>query len=450
MNLPATPAEAVARIAAAVPAHVRAVCERLTAAGHQTVTVGGAVRDALIGRIPGDWDVATSARPEAVMALFKRTVPTGIQHGTVTIVTGHGEASHVEVTTFRGEGAYTDARRPDHVTFGVPLVEDLARRDLRVNAMAFDPATGSLIDPYEGQRDLAEGLLRAVGPTGDVYADAVARFTEDGLRVMRAVRFAAVLEIPLDPETVRGIGPALPSLTRVSRERVSDELRKLLATRQPSLGLRIAHASGIVRSIAPALADGLDASGPDADAPVAAWAERVDRVTLDEASGGGVATRLGALWLDLGGRGPARRLDRALVKRANDQLKALKFSNEEAARAAVIVGTAGPVHVAAWTERDARLLLADVGRGHARAVALVWRAAGALQLADHADAILARGDALATSELAVTGGDLMTALALAPGPGLGKLLAALTARVLDEPALNTRDALIAAARAASA
>src|SRR5918996_3726092 len=126
-------AAALARLDAAIPHHVRTVCTRLAEAGHEAVTVGGAVRDALLGRQPGDWDVATSAHPEQVMALFPRTIPTGVQHGTVTIVTGKGAASHVEVTTFRGEGAYTDARRPDHVTFGVPLVEDLARRDLRVN-----------------------------------------------------------------------------------------------------------------------------------------------------------------------------------------------------------------------------------------------------------------------------------------------------------------------------
>src|SRR5215831_17470574 len=113
------------KLAAAVPENVREVCAKLDAAGFQAVTVGGAVRDALIGRTPGDWDVATSARPEEVLSLFARTIPTGIQHGTVTIVTGKGAASHVEVTTFRGEGAYSDSRRPDEVTFGVPLDEDL-------------------------------------------------------------------------------------------------------------------------------------------------------------------------------------------------------------------------------------------------------------------------------------------------------------------------------------
>src|SRR5262249_21151644 len=141
--------------------------------------------------------------------------------------------THVEVTTFRGEGAYSDARRPDHVVFGVPLVEDLARRDLVVNAIAYDPANDAIVDPFGGMADLDRRVLRAVG-------DPVARFTEDGLRVMRAVRFAAQLEFALDPTTEAGIAPALPSLAKVSRERVSDELRKLLAAPRPSLGLVLA------------------------------------------------------------------------------------------------------------------------------------------------------------------------------------------------------------------
>ncbi|HEX3481777.1 MAG TPA: hypothetical protein VHT91_42485, partial [Kofleriaceae bacterium] len=294
------------RLAAAVPANVRAVCQTLASAGHQAVAVGGAVRDAILGREPGDWDVATSARPEQVIALFPRTVPTGIQHGTVTVVTGRGASSHVEVTTFRGEGAYTDARRPDHVRFGVPLVEDLARRDLRVNAIAYDPLADALIDPYGGQTDLAERRLRAVGPTGRVYDDAVARFTEDGLRVMRAVRFAAALEFELDPETERGIGPALPSLGRVSKERICDELRKILAARQPSRALAIAERTGILALILPEHAAGIAAwaaaRGVGRDAQLARWLARVD------AAG---PARLAALLAELADPVPARRVERS-------------------------------------------------------------------------------------------------------------------------------------------
>jgi tRNA nucleotidyltransferase (CCA-adding enzyme) len=426
--------DATRRLAVAVPPNVRAVCQTLAMAGHQAVAVGGAVRDALLGRTPGDWDVATSAPPDQVMALFKRTVPTGLAHGTVTIVTGRGQDSHVEVTTFRGEGAYTDARRPDHVRFGVPLVEDLARRDLRVNAIAYDPATDTLIDPYDGQRDIAERRLRAVGPTGDVYADAVARFTEDGLRVMRAVRFAAVLEFALDPDTERGIIPALPSLARVSKERISEELRKILAAGEPSRALAIAERTGILALILPEVAAGLAAWGG-----AERWLARVDAAAA--------SARLGALVCVLAAPDPGlRRLDRESQKRADDVLRRLKFSNDECAQAAVLVGVASAPSAGRWTDGQIRRLLADVTRLHAAAAVALWRADGAVALADRAAAILSRNDPIAVGELAVTGKDLMGALALSPGPAIGRLLAALFERVLDEPRINDKQQLIELAR----
>ena len=437
-----TEAEAVARLDAAVPRNVRDVCTRLAEAGHEAVTVGGAVRDALLGRAPGDWDVATSAHPDQVMALFPRTIPTGIKHGTVTIVTGRGAASHVEVTTFRGEGAYTDARRPDHVTFGVPLVEDLARRDLRVNAMAYDPAGRRLIDPFEGRRDVAERLLRAVGPTGNVYEDAVGRFTEDGLRVMRAVRFAAVLEFALDPDTERGIVPALPSLAKVSKERVSDELRKILASPRPSRALAPAERTGILRVILPELDDGWQAwagiRGGRAGAMTHCFA-RIDAAPP--------AARLGALLAELARPDEsAVRLDRAAAKQAQDVLRRLKFSNDELAAASVLAGTGSACCVPAWTDAELRRLLVEVTRPHAAAALGLWRADRATALADRAAAILDRGDPLATSELALTGKDLMAALAMPPGPALGRLLHALFNQVLDDPSLNTRERLLAEAQ----
>jgi tRNA nucleotidyltransferase (CCA-adding enzyme) len=431
------------RLAAAIPANVRAVCEILARAGYQAVAVGGAVRDAIIGRPAGDWDVASSARPEHVMALFRHTVPTGIQHGTVTVVTGKGKDSHVEVTTFRGEGAYSDARRPDHVTFGVPLVEDLARRDLRVNAIAYDPASGTLIDPYDGQTDIAERRLRAVGPTGNVYDDAVARFTEDGLRVMRAVRFAAALEFALDPDTERAIGPALPSLAKVSKERIADELRKTLATREPSRALAIAERTGILALIVPELGPGFDAWAAarrtDRDAEVAHWLARVDAAPP--------AARLGALLADLADPDPTlRRLCRASQRRADSVLRRLKFSNDESQSAAVLVGVAGSGLSRDWTDAVIRRLLADIGRVHAAAAAALWRADGAVDLADRTAAILERRDPLSVGELAVTGSDLLAALELQTGPLVGRLLAVLLDRALADPSLNTADQLIAVAR----
>ncbi len=435
--------DALARLRAAVPANVRAVCETLERAGFEAVTVGGAVRDAILGRHPGDWDVATSAHPQDVQKLFRHVIPTGLQHGTVTIVTGKGESSHVEVTTFRGEGAYTDARRPDHVVFGVPLVEDLARRDLRVNAMAYDPAQEKLIDPFDGQRDIREKMLRAVGPTGDIYEDAVGRFTEDGLRVMRAVRFAATLEFALDPQTERGIPPALPSLAKVSKERICEELRKLLATRQPSRALAIAQRTGIVALILPELAAGFETWAPragDVTGAIAHWLARTDAASA--------AARLASLVAETAPPVPVTRVDRDVVKQVDAILRRLTFSNSEIAGASVLVGTAGVSLVAPveWTEPAVRRLLADVTRTHAAAAVSLWRADGATALADLADTILARKDALAANDLAIGGKDLITELAMQPGPLVGRLLAMLLTRVLEDPSLNTRERLLEVAR----
>jgi tRNA nucleotidyltransferase (CCA-adding enzyme) len=411
--------EALAALRAVVPATVREVCKVLTGAGHQAVTVGGAVRDALLGREPGDWDVATSARPEDVIDLFPRTIPTGLQHGTVTVmIKVGGDRLPVEVTTFRGEGAYSDARRPDHVVFGVPLHEDLARRDLVVNAIAYDPEREELIDPFDGRGDIARRVLRAVG-------DPVARFTEDGLRVMRAIRFAAVLEFALDPATEAAIPEALPSLAKVSRERVHDELDKLLASPAPSVGLVIAARTGLLAQILPELAGSS-----------VTWA-RVDAAPS--------TVRLAALLAGI----DARVVD--------DVLRRLKYSNQDRdlavrlARVATLGAGGDPA------ELEVRRALSTIGRPAGAPAVALWRAraaagegGGYASAADRAQAILDRGDALATGDLAITGSDLLTELGLPPGKQIGQILAALLDEVLRDPAANQREALLARARALAA
>jgi tRNA nucleotidyltransferase (CCA-adding enzyme) len=400
----------------AVPANVRDVCRTLHAAGHEAVTVGGAVRDALLGRDPGDWDVATSAHPEQVLKLFRHTIPTGLQHGTVTVVTGKGVHTHVEVTTFRGEGAYTDARRPDHVVFGVPLVEDLARRDLTVNAMAYDPEKEVMVDPFGGQADLAARRLRAVG-------NAVERFTEDGLRVMRAVRFCAQLEFDLDPETEAGIGPALPSLAKVSRERVSDELRKLLGTKTPSRGLVPAVRSKIIETILPEL-------------PHVA-VERVDRATE--------RTRLAALMVPLASAdAPGMLMDRKVGKRVGDILRALKFSNAELALASDLVAVAHVPRQAEWTAPEVRRVLAQLSRDKREPAIELWATDDNAMLVTLARQVA--GDPLDVGDLALTGKELMDHLQMPAGPAVGRILGMLLQRVLDEPSRNTKEHLKKAAQ----
>lgn len=410
------------RLWEATPPAVVEVCRTLTEAGFEAVAVGGAIRDVLLGRPAGDWDVGTSARPDEVMARFAKTIPTGVQHGTVTVMAGRGaDRMPIEVTTYRGEGAYVDGRRPTSVEFGVPLVEDLARRDLVVNAIAFDPVHGVLHDPFDGRADLAARRLRAVG-------EPIARFTEDGLRVMRAIRFAATLDFGLDPATEAAIPAALPSLAKVSRERVKVELDKLLAAARPGPSLEIAHRTGVLAQEVPEAASG---SGD--------WLARVTWI-----DGAPAEARLALLVL-----GDPALDDVARATAAERALRRLKAANDERDRAVRLVRVARADDAG---EIAVRRRLAGAGRPLAALVAAMWRARDAhgAALADVAARILDRGDPLAPSELAITGAGLIAALGVPPGPAIGRGLAAAFEAALDDPARNTPDALVAAARAALA
>ena len=206
------------------PKYVIHILNTLERSGYEARLVGGCVRDTLLHRRPNDWDVATAAAPEAVTELFERTVPTGIRHGTVTVLYG---GSACEVTTYRVEGAYSDHRRPDSVRFTSRLEEDLSRRDFTINAMAMD-ASLTLTDPFGGREDLSRRLIRCVG-------DARERFTEDSLRMLRAVRFAAQLDFALDSAALEAIAGCAPLCSALSPERVAAELRAVLASRDPDM-----------------------------------------------------------------------------------------------------------------------------------------------------------------------------------------------------------------------
>lgn len=200
------------------PREVKKILSVLEAAGHSAYVVGGCVRDLLRGVEPHDYDMTTSARPEQIMALFApHCIPTGLQHGTVTVRENH---QSFEVTTFRADGPYSDGRRPDSVRFSTELNEDLRRRDFTVNAMAMD-LRGTLYDPYGGQEDLRQGVIRCVG-------DADTRFGEDALRIMRALRFAATLRFSVEEETARAMVRCAPRLEKIAAERIREEMTKLL------------------------------------------------------------------------------------------------------------------------------------------------------------------------------------------------------------------------------
>ena len=207
-----------------IPAGVGGCLDTLRRTGHAAYPVGGCVRDLLLGRTPGDFDVCTDARPERVMELFPHTVPTGLRHGTVTVRTEDGP---VEVTTFRREAGYADGRHPDAVDFDATLAEDLARRDFTVNAMALDE-NGMVIDRYGGQMDLFRNVIRCVG-------DPDRRFAEDALRMLRAVRFAAQLGFSIEKGTLDAIRRSARRAEKLSGERIKAELEKILLSPRPEL-----------------------------------------------------------------------------------------------------------------------------------------------------------------------------------------------------------------------
>ncbi len=412
-------------LAAAVPPAVHEVCATLSRAGHVAVSVGGAVRDVLLGRTPGDWDVATSALPEQVVALFRRTIPTGIAHGTVTVLLGKGAANAIEVTTFRGEGTYTDARRPDSVTFGVPLREDLARRDLVVNAIAYDPIAAAVFDPFDGIGDIARQQIRAVG-------DPVARFTEDGLRIVRAVRFAAALGFTITDETLAALRVALPSLAKIARERVCVELTKLLAAALPSLGLRPALDYGIMASIAPEIADAIK-TPHDAET----WFAHVDACSVE--------ARLAAWVLPAAVTGQPAVID--------DLLRRLTFRNADRERVVALMVATQTMRSAEPAATNVRRTLARLGRANLAVAVELWRtdtSAHAQEWSIAAQRIVTAGDALFVNELAIGGRDLMQELAVPAGPILGRVLEHLLVAVHADPTLNQRAQLLALAQQAVA
>jgi len=406
---PRDPRQARSLLATApFPTSLQRLVERIEAAGFEAYLVGGCVRDVLLGRPLSDFDVATSAPPERVQALFRRTIPTGIEHGTVTVLLDRGRTT-VEVTTYRGEADYRDGRRPERVTFHGDLHADLARRDFTVNAFAYHPLHGTFVDDFDGLGDLAHRRLRAIG-------SAEQRFREDGLRPMRAVRFCATLSFTLDPDTEAAIPRTLDVFSKVAAERIHDELWKLLAAPRPSLGLAPMHRTGL-------WARTLPAPEPAALDDRLAW---VDRLPCDP------VLRLAALL--------AERSDRTVA----DALQRLRASRRDTARVRAVLDPRARLLV---TEDDPAVIR--------RAAAALGHAAvrDALDLFDAAGPVRRRveraleGAALSVRELRVGGRDLAQAGIVPPGPAMGRCLAALLDWVLEDPSRNDRARLLDHARA---
>lgn len=367
----------------APPKYVLNILCALDSAGHRAVLAGGCVRDSLLGRRPSDWDIASSASPEEVLALFPRCVPTGIKHGTVTVLSGGGS---VEVTAFRAEGGYSDHRRPDSVSFGCPLEADLARRDLTVNAMAMD-AAGEITDPFGGRDDLRRRLLRCVG-------EPERRFDEDALRMLRTVRFSAQLGFEIEPRTLEAIRALAHLASGLSAERVRDELLKTLRSPAPGLVWQLVDLGLLGACLAPG-----DASAP--------------REALDVLP---IYARLAHFCrgLELGG----------YIMSTDCFLAALRFDGETLRR------TASAVEVLKSGSRDWKRLLRDHGEAAVLAAHPKNRALRA---------VLRSGECWELSSLAI-GGRELAALGYS-GPELGRELRRLLDHVIDCPADNRADIL---------
>ena len=384
--------------------------DTLHRAGYAAYVVGGCVRDSLLGLTPHDWDLCTSALPQQVMELFgaQRCIPTGLQHGTVTV---KQSGALYEITTFRTEGTYTDGRHPDEVHFVPDVREDLARRDLTINAMAYNEKEG-LVDPFGGQADLQSGIVRAVGVPRQ-------RFTEDALRILRLYRFAARFGFAIDPPTAQAAQELCAHLDCVSVERIEEELAKLLSAPAPAAYLDEKILGVVLPELSP---EALAAAKPVVDA-CPAGAENLP-------------VRLAALLLSLGEDGIRR------------TLKRLRCSNALIEEAAVLVREAVPGVPVSLNIYARRLLgkynLCTVQRIAALGTALQpERAADFAALSELAEQLDADGVCCRVSQLAVNGRDLMAA-GVPAGPGIRKVLEALLDGVIREEYPNERQALLTA------
>lgn len=389
-----------------------ALLTRLHAAGHAAYAVGGCVRDSLLGQTPHDWDLCTSATPEQVLELFGEAhcIPTGLQHGTVTVKHG-GEL--YEITTFRTEGAYSDGRHPDHVAFVPDVKEDLARRDFTINAMAYNAEEG-LIDPFGGQNDLAAGIVRAVG-------EPQRRFEEDALRILRLYRFAARFRFAIDPATGQAARALCRHLDCVSEERIAEELSRLLAAPAPGAYLE---------------AEVLAVIFPELDAAELPESRRI----LDALEPGmeHVPVRLAALLCPLGEAG------------ARVALKRLKCSNALTGTVATLVREAAAEMPGAALTLTARRFLSRYDLATITDLTALCSARHPEQaeafaaLQQEAARLVETNACCRINQLAVNGRDLMDA-GVRPGPGLRRVLDALLEQVLTGQLPNEKTALLAAA-----
>lgn len=379
-----------------IPPQAARALEKLEAGGYESYVVGGCVRDSLLGIEPHDWDICTSALPEAVESCFasERVLETGMKHGTVTLLTADGP---LEITTFRRESAYSDGRRPDRVDFIDDIHEDLLRRDFTVNAMAYSPRRG-LRDDFGGEADLRAGIIRCVG-------DAEARLREDALRILRALRFAARYGFDVEPDTASALRRERERLRNVSAERIFSELTGILSGR---------YAGNMLRRFPEIFFTAMPELSPEK------WEEKVNRA---EACPADAVLRLACLFSEES-------------EKAGGALARLRSDNHT--RETVMLLAEKSAQPVPTQKNDLRRLLAGIGQENLRRLLLLRPSAAAEALLEE---ILAEKPCLCVKDMAIGGKDLL-ALGVPAGAELGGMLSALLDEILDEKLFNGRDALL--------
>lgn len=407
-----------------MPKDVAHIIEVLEHHGHEAFAVGGCVRDAIMGRTPHDWDITTSARPDEVKALFKRTIDTGIQHGTVTVMLNH---TGYEVTTYRIDGSYSDGRHPEQVTFTTNLVEDLKRRDFTINAMAYNDRA-LVVDAFDGASDLDNGIIRCVGV-------ATERFTEDALRILRAIRFSAQLGFSIESETALAIRELASNLKKISRERIQTELDKLITSANPDR-IRLVQEYGLGKYIfdnaTSLIADTGDKVSDNVSKIYANISEVMDILPADH------YLRWAALM--------------TYEEQPEAVLKGLKFDNKT-------IDICRRLHAVSrlpmpQTKPELRRMIVRFGQDIFDEYAFTFISAlnekniYTLSSSDDIkntlalyDEIIADGDCISMKDMAIKGADLI-AMGMTPGKELGEILNRLFEMVLDDPSLNTYDRLV--------
>jgi len=444
----------------AIPDTVLGVMNQLSDAGFEAYIVGGCVRDSLMGRVPADWDVTTNAKPEDVIYLFPETHYQNV-FGTVSVKTGSEEPSEaiVEITTYRMDGVYSDARHPDYVEYSERLEDDLSRRDFTMNAIASDGKV--IIDPHNGQEDIEAKQIRAVGDPNE-------RFSEDALRLMRAVRFATQLEFTIEDKTAAAISEQSEMLSKIALERSQDEFVKLLMSPRGDMGVELMRKHGLMKHVLPELLEGVGME-QNHHHIYTVWEHNVRALRYACEQGYSMQVRLASLLHDVGkartkdekGRDSTFYGHEAVGGRmVKKMLKRLRFPREDVEHISMLVTqhmfNSDVEGENAITEAGARRLVSRVGAenmddlyrvreadriGSGVAKAVPFRLRKFKYLVDRA-----MHDPISRKQLKINGNDLIGELAMEPGPRLGSVIDALFEEVLDDPKNNTKEDLLARAK----